>query len=67
MKKVLISGKGRVEKVNVLDILNIAISENQPQSIDSKTSKEQFRIKAVEQIKRQTSENVFDIEQERSF
>ena len=67
MKKVLISGKGRVEKINLVDILKIDAAEKQPQSIESKTSNEQFRMKAVEQIKSQTNKNAFDIEQERSF
>jgi hypothetical protein len=67
MKKVLISGKGRVEKVNLLDILNIDSAEKQSQSIVPRTPNEQFRMKAVEQIKSQTSKNVLDLEQERSF
>ena len=67
MKKVLISGKGRVEKINLVDILKIDAAEKQLQSIESKTSNEQFRMKAVEQIKSQTNKNAFDIEQERSF
>lgn len=67
MKKVLISGKGRVEKINLVDILKIDAAEKQSQSIVPKTPKEQFRMKAVEQIKSQTNKNAFDIEQERSF
>ena len=67
MKKVLISGKGRVEKINLVDILKIDAAEKQLQSIEPKASNEQFRMKAVEQIKSQTSKNAFDIEQERSI
>ena len=67
MKKVVISGNGRVEKVNLIKILNIDSLEKQSLTIDSKTSIERFRKKAVELIKSQESENAFDIEQERSF
>ncbi len=67
MKKVLISGKGRVEKVNLLDILNLDNTEKRSQTIVPTTSSEQFRMNAVELIKSQTGENALDIEQERSF
>lgn len=67
MKKVLICGKGRVEKVNLLDILNVDDSEKRSQTMVPKTSSEQFRMKAVEQIKSQTGKDSLDIEQERSF
>ena len=66
MKKVLISGKGKVEKVRLFDILNMDSSEKRSQTIVSKTSGEQFRMKAIEQIKSQTGEDALDIEQERS-
>ena len=66
MKKVLISGKGKVEKVSLFDILNMDSSEKRSQTIVSKTSAEQFRMKAIEQIKSQTGEDALDIEQERS-
>ena len=66
MKKVLISGKGNVEKVSLFDILNMDSSEKRSQTIVSKTSAEQFRMKAIEQIKSQTGEVALDIEQERS-
>ena len=67
MKKVLISGKGRVEKVNLLDILNLDNTEKRSQIIVPTTSSEQFRMNAVDLIKSQTGENALDIEQERSF
>ena len=66
MKKVLISGKGK-EKINLLDILKMDDAEKQSQTAAQTTSNEQFRMRAVEQIKSQTSKDVFDIEQERSF
>ena len=66
MKKVLISGNGKVEKVSLFDILNMDSSEKRSQTIVSKTSAEQFRMKAIEQIKSQTGEDALDIEQERS-
>lgn len=65
MKKVLISGNGRVEKVNLLEILNS--DDVKTQSCAPKTKKEQFRIKAEQQIKSQTDQHALDIEQERSF
>ena len=67
MKKILISGKGRVEKVNLLDILNLDNAEKKTQLKVPKTSSEQFRMNAVEIIKSKTDENALDIEQERSF
>ena len=66
MKKVLISGKGK-EKINLLDILKIDDAEKQSQTTVQTTSNEQFRMRAVKQIKIQTSKDIFDIEQERSF
>ena len=66
MKKVLISGKGK-EKINLLDILKIDDAEKQSQTTVQTTSNEQFRMRTVKQTKIQTSKDVFDIEQERSF
>ena len=62
MKKVLISGIGKVEKINVLDLLKNDVKVKQT---ESKT--EQIRIKTKIQLENQTDQKDLDIEQERSF
>ena len=64
MKKILIIGKGKVEKINVHDLLKATEQEKQ---YKTENKMEQIRIKANRQLENQTDQNALDLKQERSF
>ena len=62
MKKVLISGNGKVQSENILEILNNRDSSQTIKHLKEK-NKEDLRNKLKEEIKNQSGENAFDKEE----
>ena len=62
MKKVLISGNGKVQSEKILEILNNRDSSQTINHLKEK-NKEDLRNKLKEEIKNQSGENVFDKEE----
>ncbi len=62
MKKVLISGNGKVQSENILEILNNRDSSQTIKHLKEK-NKEDLRNKLKEEIKNQSCENAFDKEE----